>query len=67
MLRIEDGHVMRRALEFEACGQRKKGRLRRTWRKQIGVESMKVGLSREDTLCRSKWSVGVNQIATRLR
>ena len=25
-----------------------------------------VGLRREDTLCRSKWSVGVNQIAVGL-
>ena len=28
---------------------------------------MKVGLRREDALCRSKWSVGVNQIAAGLR
>ena len=24
---------------------------------------MKIGLRKEDTLCRSKWSVGINQIA----
>ena len=24
---------------------------------------MEIGLSRDDALCRSKWSVGVNQIA----
>ena len=28
---------------------------------------MKVGLRREDALCRSKWSVGVYQFAARLR
>ena len=28
---------------------------------------MKVGLRREDALCRSKWSVGVNKIAAELR
>ena len=28
---------------------------------------MKIGLRRENTLCRSKWSVGVNQIAAGLR
>ena len=28
---------------------------------------MKVGLSWGDVLCRSKWSVGVNQIATCFR
>ena len=28
---------------------------------------MKVGLRRKDALCRSKWSVGVNQIAAGLK
>ena len=28
---------------------------------------MKVGLKREDALCRSKWSVGVNKVAAGLR
>ena len=30
---------------------------KRTWKKQIEEESMKVGLRREDAHCRSKWSV----------
>ena len=38
MLRREDGHVLRRTLEFEVEGHRKKGRLRRTWKKQIEEE-----------------------------
>ena len=33
MLRREDGHVMRRALVLEVEGQRKKGSLKRTWKK----------------------------------
>ena len=51
VLRREDGHVLRRALDFEVEGQRKKGRLNRTWLKQVEEESVKVGLRREDTLC----------------
>ena len=35
LLRREDGHVLRRALEFEVEGQRKKGRLKRTWNEQV--------------------------------
>ena len=31
LLRREDGHVLRRALDFEVDGQRKKGRLKRRW------------------------------------
>ena len=64
VLRREDGHVLRRALDFEVEGQRKKWKLNRTWKRQVEEESMKVGLRREDALCRSKWSVGVNKIAS---
>ena len=34
-VRMENGHVLRRAFDFEVEGQRKKGRPKRTWRKQI--------------------------------
>ena len=61
------GLVFRRALDFEVEGQRSKGRLKRTWKRQVEEESVKVGLRSEDALCRSKWSVGINQIAAGLR
>ena len=51
MLRREDGHVLRMALDFEVEGQRKRGRLNRTWMIQVEEESVKIGLSREDALC----------------
>ena len=67
VLRREDGHVLRRVLDFVVEGHRKKGKLKRTWKNQVEEESVKVGVRREDALCRSKWSVGVNQIAAGLR
>ena len=67
VLRSEGGHIMRRALDFDAEWQRKKGRLKRTWKRWVGEESMKVGLRMKDALCRSKWSVGVNKVAAGLR
>ena len=67
VVRREDGHFLRRALDFEVEGQRKKWRPKRTWKKQVEEESVKVCLRMEDALCRSRWSVGVNQIATGLR
>ena len=67
MLRREDGHVLRRALDFEVDGQSKKGRLKRTWNMQVVDKSLKVGLRKEDKLCRSKWCLVVNQIAPGLR
>ena len=67
VLRREDGHVLRRALDFKVEGKKKKGKLKRTWKKQVEEECVKGGLRREDALCRSKWSVGVNQISAGLR
>ena len=63
VLRREDSHVLRRVLHFVIECQRKKGRLKRTWNKQVEEESMKVGLRREDIRCRLKWSVCVELIA----
>ena len=67
VLRREDGHVLRRALEFEVEGHRKKWRPKRTWKKQVEEESVKVSLRMEDSLSGSKWSAGVNQIVAGLR
>ena len=63
VLRRENGHVLISSLDYEVHSQTKKWRLKKTWKKQ-GVE---VGLSREDVLCQSKWSVGINLISSRLR
>ena len=62
MLRREDGHVLRRALYFKVECLRMKGRPKRTWKKLAENESVKIGLRMEVALCRSKWSVGVDQI-----
>ena len=51
MLRREDGHILRSALDFKVEGQRKKWRLKRTWKKQVEEESVKVGLRRQGALC----------------
>ena len=63
----EDGHALRRALDFKVEGQRKIWKPEWMRKKQVEEESVKVGVSREDALYQSKWSVGVNQIANWLR
>ena len=67
MFRREDCHVLRRELNFECEGQKKKGRLKRTWMNHVEEVSVKVGLRTESALFRSKWNVGVNLIAAGLR
>ena len=81
VLMMKDGDILRMALDFEVEGQKRKGRLKRTWKRQVEEESMKVGLRSKDALChlhfflayadtplcRSKWSVDVTKIAAGLR
>ena len=59
VLRRDDGHVLRKALEFEVKGKRKRGRPKKTWKTQVEC----VGLEREDALNRARWRVGVGEIA----
>ena len=45
------GHVLRMVLEFEVEGQRTNSRLKRTWKRQVVEEQVKVGLRRKDAVC----------------
>ena len=66
VLRRDDGHVLRKALEFEVKGKRKRGRPRKTWKTQVEKESKSVGLEKEDALNRARWKMGVGEIAVGL-
>ena len=63
MLRRNDGSVLRVALDLEVSGRRKRGRPKKTWKKQVEAETEKIGLKEEDSLRRDKWRDGVQAIA----
>ena len=63
---VYDGHVLRKALEYEVKGKRKQGRPRKTWRSQVEKESKSVGLKKEDAKNRARWRVGVGEITGRV-
>ena len=50
MLRRDVGHVLRKALEFDVRGKRKRGRPRKTWKMQVEKESKSVGLEKKDAM-----------------
>ena len=60
---VEEGHVLRKALEFEVRGKRKPGRQKKTWKMQVEKESKSVALEKKDALNRARWRVGVKEIA----
>ena len=44
MLRKDDDSILRVALDLEVSGNRKRERLKNTWKKQVEEETEKIGL-----------------------
>ena len=63
VLRRDDNSVLRVALNLKVTGKRKRGRPKKTWKKQVEEETEKIGLKKEDALRRDKWRDGVREIA----
>ena len=63
VLKRDDDSVLRVALDFEMSGKRKRGRPKKTWKKQVEEETEKIGLKKEDALNQAKWRDGVQTIA----
>ena len=63
VLRRDDGHVLRKALEFEIRRKRKPGRPKKTWKMQVEKESKSVGLEKKFVMNQARWRVGVRENA----
>ena len=63
VLRRDDDSVLRVALDLEVNGKRKRGRPKKTWKKQAEEETEKTGLKKEDALNRAKRRDGVQTTA----
>ena len=63
VLRRGNNSVLRVALNLEVSGKRKRGRPKKTWKKQVEEETEKVGLKKGEALRRDKWRDGVRAIA----
>ena len=59
VLRKDDDSVLMVVLDLEVSGKRKRGRPKKTWKKQVEEETEKIGLKKEDALRRNKWRDGV--------
>ena len=62
VLKRDDGHILRKALEFEMRGKRKRGRPKKTWKTQVEKENKSVGLEKKDAMNSARWRVGVREI-----
>ena len=63
VLRKDDEHVLRKAMEFELDAKRKRGRPKKMWQRQVGEDSALVGLRKDDAQDRGRWRDGVRRLA----
>ena len=66
MLKRDDDSVLGVALNLEVSCNRKRGRLKKTWKKQVEEETEKIGLKKKDALNRDKRKDGVRAIAEKM-
>ena len=66
VLRRDDGYILRKALEFEGKGKKKRGQPKKMWKTQVEKESKIVGLEKMDATNRARWKVEVGDIAFRV-
>ena len=64
-MKRDGGHVLRKALEFEVKGKRKRGRPKKMWKMQV-EKSKSVGLEKTDAMNQARWKVGVGEIAVKV-
>ena len=59
-MRRDDGHVLRKVLEFEVKGKRKRGQPKKMWKMQVKKKSKSVGLEKTEAMSRAsemeRWS-----------
>ena len=63
VLRREEDDVLRKALRLTVEGQRRRGRPKKTWKRQVEEEIRKIGMRKKDALNRARWRRGVKFIS----
>ena len=67
VIRREDDNMLKKAMMMEVNGQRKRGRPKMTWKRQVEERVKKVGLKIEEAADRTRWREGVRAIAEGMR
>ena len=67
VIRREDDNILKKAMIMEVNGQRKRGRPKVTWKRQVEESVKKVGLKIEEAADRTGWREGVRAIAEGMR
>ena len=67
MVRRDDESILKKAMVIEVNGQRKRGRPKQQWKRQVEESMKKIGLRVEEATDRARWREGVRAIAEGMR
>ena len=67
VIRRGDDNILKKAMMLEVNGQRKRGRPKMIWRRQVEESAQKVRLTIEKAADRTRWRKGVRAIAEGMR
>ena len=67
VLRRNNDSVLRAALNFELSCQRKRGRTKKIWKKQVKEERENISLKTDDALYQAMWQDAARRIAEGMR
>ena len=67
VIRREDDNIPKKAMMMEVNRQRKQGRPKVTWKRQVEESVKKVGLKVEEAADRTRWREGVRAIMEGMR
>ena len=63
----DDNSILKKAMMLEVNGQRKRGRPKQTWKRQVEESMKKIRLEVEEARMLSRWREGVRAIAEGMR
>ena len=67
MVSRDEESILKKAMMLQMNGQRKRGRPKQTWKRQVEESLKKIGLRVEETTDRPRWREGVRAIAEGMR
>ena len=66
VVRRDEESILKKAMMLQVNGQRKRGWLKQTWKRQV-EETLKIGLRVEEATDRARWREGVRAIPEGMR
>ena len=67
VVRRDEENILKKAMMLQVNGQRKRGRPKQIWKRQVEESLKKIGMRVEEATDRARWREGVRAIAEGMR